>query len=385
MRTYRIEEQTLLTKYGEHTAKYQVVLNNTIYILAEDWLDIARGAVFIWNKRMGIYQIWRGGLFDAIRATKHVQAGYGLADGQHDEFGEINQLTLARVTLGMLLRQIWDYGNLTDRQRAEYAEDCIALAEELGLVRDEDKAKARDRIALAISVIDSLGRYNPPSRAPMLWSSADLLKYRQETIRFIAKWVDVRQFALLTMLDEIYETVNFAYHQIDKLTLQDEQGRGGRHQIIQIEDLVERLQVPIVLPFRHGFARTATDLDSVRVLLSREQLSPAENRQIGRLYDRSQRAMALYMIRRDLEPIIWGLTSELARRKANRRPKVLDQAMRELAAFTDYISSIQSFDLAFRNPVLPRMYRHLRAVTHSYTHDDWSGVRKHLRRATVMF
>jgi len=386
MRTYKIEELTLPTKYDDLTAKFQVVLARTIYVLAEDCFGIARGAVFIRNKRMGIYQIWRGGLFDAIRATRHMKAGYGLTDGQYDEFGEINQLTLGRATLGMLLRQIWEYGNLSDRQRAEYAEGCLALAQELELVQDDGKVLAHDRIARAAGVIDSLGRYNPPSCAPMLWSSADLLKYRQVAIRFIAKWVDIRQFALLTMLDEIYETVNLVYHRAGELMLHRRPDGQAREHDWSAGDLVRELSLPVVLPFRHGFTRTATDLTSVRILLGRSQRSPAEYRQIIRLYDRSQRAMGLYMMRLDLEPIIEGLTSELNRRKANRRPAELDRSMRELGAFKNYIGLYEDFDELFRNRILLRMHRHLEeAVRNYFVNDDLSGVREHLRQATIMF
>jgi hypothetical protein len=388
VRTYPIKELTLPTKYDDLTAKFQVVLARTIYILAEDHFGIARGAVLIWNKRMGIYQIWSGGLFDAIRATSHMQAGYGLTDGRFEEFGEINQLTLGRASLAMLLRQIWNYGNLSDTQRAEYAEGCLALAEELQLVRDEGKVIARDRIGQAASVISSLGHYNPPSRSPLLWSSADLLKYRQEAIRLIARWVDVRQFALLTMLDEIYGTVQYTYERTRELAEKTAPGSGN---ILPSGDavglvMIGALQRVVVLPFRHGFTRTATDLDSARKLYSRSSLSASEGRTIHLLYDRSERSMVLYMIRRDLEPIIKGLTSELNRRKVNRRTEVIEQAMRELASFVQYIGVYEDFDENFRNRILLRMHRHLEeAVRNYFVNGDLTGVREHLRRATIMF
>ncbi|MFH1142522.1 MAG: hypothetical protein ABIH67_02880 [Candidatus Uhrbacteria bacterium] len=373
MRKYKIEQLTLPYKCGQIEAEFQVVLRNQVYVLTENWYRVVRGAVLIWNARLKLYQVYQGGLFDAIRGTKHAKKGYGLLDGQLDESGEIHQLTLSRSTIAMLLRQIWDYGNLSNHQRNEYAQGCLALFEDLESVQDEGKVIARDRIKRAQSVIDKLGRRNPSSRAPMLWSSADKLEQRQINIRDIARWVDIRQFVLLTMLDEMYEIV----HQTYELT-------GGEPDTIQIRSMKSLLENGvIVLPFRRGFARTAVDLKEASRRLTLP--NPSARTNVARYLDRAQRAMVLYMIRRDLEPIIWRLTSELAKRKANRQVNVLDAVLQDLVDFCEFLFSIQGFDKMFRHPVLPRMHHHLSAVVQAGRSNDWPAASQELEAATIMF
>jgi hypothetical protein len=372
MRTYPIvEDLELPTRDGLVTANFQVILSKQVYVLTEDLYRVVRGAIFLWNARMQIYQIYPG-LFEAIRGTKHAMKGYGLADARLDEHGELHQLTLSRSAISVLLRQIWDYGNLSDRQRDEYAAGCLALAKEHEFVKDEGKVIARDRMARASSVISSLGYPNWPSRAPMLWSSADKLEQRQINIRHIARWVDVRQFALLLLLDEMYEIIHGVYELADQ-----------RPVVCQVRDLKIEMSEAVVLPFRHGFYRTSVDLREACRRLSLPNQAARGN--ADKYLDRAKRAMAVYMIRRDLEPIIWGLTSELTRRKANRRADVLDQALQDLVAFCEYVNSILGFDKMFRNPILPRMYHHLSNTVQAGRLNQWGIAKQELAKATIMF
>ena len=408
MSQYPMAELTLQTDNGPYTSDFQEILPGKIYVLCEDWFWHSRGAVMVWSAKYEAFCFWDHGLFSAIRGLRHALVGYGLDADKERPDGETQQLTLSVATLNTLLRMLWDYRKLNRAEREQYATAMMVLAKEMQLVRDQHKVTARARISQARTVVDKLGRFNPPSRSPLVWSSRDLLKKRVVDIHRIAPWIDQRLFALLQMLDKVYAQVEGTIVELEGIIgASDRQRREFvqtvdldrpdlcQHMINQLSPLAKSMRQPVVLPFRHGFDRSFTDLSAAISLLRLPEKSARDKKDILRYLDRARRSMLVYLIRRQLEPVIWRFSVEYVR-GANRRPQVRFELVGDLTRFCRYLHTLEApgkggqdqrhrLEYGFRFPILGRVRRNLESAKRQLQANDWAGAKRFIDEALEPF
>ncbi|MBU0531500.1 hypothetical protein KJ910_03340 [Patescibacteria group bacterium] len=390
MRAPHIDQLSLMTKHGpvptNGTLPFMRLLGRQVFVIGERYKWVPRGSVFVWNRQRRIYFVYQGGVYDAIRGVRHAQVGYGLGGATAGELGEIRQLTVSRATLRALLRDNWHYVKLSESDREAFAERCLELVEEFALVRDDHKRQVRDKIKRASCVIDTLGRLNWTRRNPIFWSAVDELDHRVVNIRSISSWVDARQFALHAENDRALQVAYQIYQEMDGLL-----ERGFDFDdldvcaslVSEVMPLYDLLLGVWILPYDHGFARSAEDLNTVRKLLNLSTKSRRDRLDITRLFDRVQRSMALYSVRRSIEDVLWPLSREMQRRHHN--PDLLDGYTKDLRALKDYLTSISDFDQVFRNPALPSVVLKTEAALVAAEAVDWKVAKNLLVEATRPF
>jgi len=371
----------LPTKYGDIEAKFQHILGYSVFILAEEVDGLPEGSVFIRNTSLGYFLVYTDGIYSALRGLAHTKHRYGLGSVDDAEKGELKQMTVSIATLQMILRRIWDHKRMGKREKAEYRDMCKALAEELGRVRDDGKVIAKERIEAAADPTDKLGRENWPSRAPKVWSAADLLEGRRINIEVIAKWVDVREFALLAELDRIWYWVWRVQTEVTELSRIPANIDSKQIDEIRVQLAIIRKVLPEypVRPFRRSFRRSVTDLDSGIKLLDRYGSECVVR---GRQYfDRVRRSMEIMWIRRSFEEIIMPLSSEMRRRKHD--PQVMANFVADVVLFRDSINVYLDHD--FRNRILPTVVREINGALKAAEREDWKEFKNKLVKACEPF
>ncbi len=376
-----IVEIELPTKHGEVKARFQHILGYSVFILAEEVDGLPEGSVFIRNTSLGYFMVYVDGIYSALRGLAHAKNRYGLGSADAAEQGELRQMTVSAATLRILLRRIWNYKKMGKRERAEYRDMCLAIAEDLGKVRDEGKVIAKGRIAAASDPTDSLGRENWPSRSPMIWSAADKLEDRRISIEVIAKWVDVREFALLAELDRIWYWVWRVQIEVTELAripsnIDAKHIDGIKAQLAIITEVLPEYPVR---PFRRSFRRSATDLCSAVKLLERHGSERVVR--VRQYFDRVRRSMEIMRIRRSFEEIIMPLSLEMRRRKHD--PQVMADFVADVVLFRDSINV--DLDHDFRKRILPEVIREINGALKAAERDDWKEFKNKLVTACEPF
>jgi hypothetical protein len=154
------------------------------------------------------------GVFSFLRGHQHVNDGY------KEENWELAE---EAALLNWSLEQLWDMDE--EENHEAYKQALQTVLNELKLCRDGLKQDTFERIARGISPYDSLGRFNPMSRCPIIWSSRDLLEERGKDIDKIRQSISQRKLLAINKLDEILRLEEDVYRHLRMLKQEMNRGR----------------------------------------------------------------------------------------------------------------------------------------------------------------
>lgn len=375
-----IEVQTVPIKFGDMCAPFSSILGKQVLVLQEDWNGIPNGSVLVRNRSTGIYLIYEGGLFEAIRGMGHAKAGYGF--DPEAAGGEIDRLYELRADLlQMLLPMIWDYQNLGARKRNRLAQEATRAMAKLHLVRDERKAAACHDLHGTEDPFDSLRRFNPGAHSMKVTAAAYQLSERIETAQWIAEFVDARHLAMLQELSRIYGEIAKVHRILREFDDIDttQYSRPIYSHWRQIRDASMILQQVDVRPFTRGFLRAREDLT---LALESAKLDAGQEILARRYIDRAARSLVMYQDRRELERILWPLSRELKRRLPDRNPNRMRFFAEELARFALYWRDCEQYYKRLRGHTWRWVNRDLSGVAYHLERGDWTRVYEYAVRAT---
>lgn len=143
------------------------------------------------------YDIYREGLFDAIRGRMHTLLGYGTRDS---ESGEQARVRLLRSTVVDVWALLAAYGHFKEGDREELVRNLSEVRVDLRRVRNRFKKQARDRIEVAVPFVAK----NPGAARATLVATDRRLDERSREIPRIMPIIGYYELVLLNELDRVY-------------------------------------------------------------------------------------------------------------------------------------------------------------------------------------
>ena len=292
-------ERTLRTKYGRR--KFQVIsLWNTGILVVkrhrkikalEGVVDIPIGTILM--PRMGEYQIFLFGVYEAVRSRKHALIGYGrerLKGGEKQELNKIiNEL---RETVYDLLQ----YSELSENEKRKINNRLTTLYSQFIKKRNPLKNEARDYIQSSFKIIDSLGRINPSATSAKLSTARIRLEKRIEDIRDIAVRLQFWEIIFLNSLEMSVEVFEDLFNYTDDILKKPDFDK--QKLSFELEHFAQRLKKIIINPFvgtAYYCLKDINELNQTKDFSEQDKI----------ILQRLNQASLLKIKQRELERIIW--------------------------------------------------------------------------------
>ncbi|MBU1110422.1 hypothetical protein KKB83_02305 [Patescibacteria group bacterium] len=195
----------------------------------------------------------------AIRMQEHIESKY--------EAREILQIAAFISTAHDIEARLWRWKELSGAERDQIKTDFARLAQRFGTFQNEWKLRAGGHFDKAKSLIDSLGRTNPPSRAIMARAAVCNLCQRLENqISIIRGKIAARKKALQIEQERIRKVIRQTTGAVNSMlntslfrTLRGSQGQ-GRGATRRISQLVSDLGTIKFKPYLQSRVEAANAL-----------------------------------------------------------------------------------------------------------------------------
>lgn len=176
-------------------------------ICAEETETVPRGAVLVRNisqgarkgAKEGQWTVYPKGLFQAMRGqTHHTQRGY------QKEFAKLRIMV---DELPTALQLSWKLPGKDPVAIRAYKKKLLQIIAQVKRARDPKKAEALEKLELALTCVDSLGRFNPPAMSARLGAALSRGHDRIEVAHIVSHQMDARRMAISIILDRIWAMV----------------------------------------------------------------------------------------------------------------------------------------------------------------------------------
>lgn len=207
----------LITKHGEHTFPVHSLHGSAVLVLDRIFrmrgtIPLQPGTLFIPRLEKPTeriprvhfkHQVFRYGLYDALRWAIHVKRGYYGGEGTKSK-GEIRSIENLCETIKRVLKWLdVSPSDLPPESREPANALIMEQAKLLGMPRDEHKVRAQMLLMRGSNPQDSLGRMNVSAQMASIAGSPDNLGLRIGLINFIVPRIGMREIALLNEADRV--------------------------------------------------------------------------------------------------------------------------------------------------------------------------------------
>lgn len=263
----------LITKYGEHTYPVHSLHGSAVLVLDRVFrmrgvVPLRPGTLFIPRleqptKRIPCvhfkHQIFRYGLYDALRWAIHVKRGYYGGEGTEIK-GEIWSIENLRETIERVLKWLDVSPSCLPFEERESANELIGeRAKLLGTPRNKHKARAQQLLLRGSNPRDSLGRMNVSAQMASIVSSQDNLGLRIRLINFIVPRIGMQEIALLNEADRVKKVFVNAWNRLGMAIECHEKKLDGAG--FEVDAARTMLATIMVGPYPAHVTRIIADLD----------------------------------------------------------------------------------------------------------------------------
>ena len=367
----------LVTKFGEETVipddAIQSILGRIIYRITRyvAAYKLKEGNILMWNEKHQMYVIYRF-LDDAIRACFATHSNYGWSD-IHASEGELAVLDRFIAESMDWVYLLLDWKAMDPREREAYEIECVARADSLGRVVDEDKRKMQRWMRRATSVIDSKGRENIGRTRSLHSSAAGAGERRRDNVAGISERVDRRKAALLRERQLNLSALREASQRIETI-LQRMQGvsEGRMGLAMALSAIPPILRATHDRPWRRAFRHSANDIEAAVSALNRGELGKARKKvNIARV------ALHGLQIHRQISDYRLRLNMALERRP--RRDVELDYLFNDLVAMRRFLNANEHPDEEiYRTKLMDRIRAEIDGAIAEWNRGSFPDVKKHL-------
>lgn len=376
----------IITKYGSDEVSddcFRVLLsagNRPIvlrYVGDENGLFfLARGCLLIWNQEAQIFHI-HPSLDTAIRSCVHIQAKYGRGDQRAGSQGEQAELSEMIARHDFLWDMVAEWSQLSEKERRMFTQASLITAKRLATARNSLRAGMGRRAVMAATVIDSLGRTNPPRTQSLHATVRQDGEQRLADVGRITFCVDRRMSVLLGEREKNLSILRRLEFEARRL--------GDCQRAAAFERSKKRIQELLGassdLPFLHFFRRCFSD-DLAPACVS---MNRGDTQDAARRIKRLNNSIAVFWFGRELAELRLRLAFALSRRP--HRKIELAALKTEFEALRQSMAKARAagLDINLRNSPLPRAIRHLSVAFLEWGLGDFSAVAWQLDLAEAPF
>lgn len=337
---------------------------------------LIEGYILMWNWETSRYYIYHS-LDIALRSCAHTRIRYSRGDQRAGAQGELAQLSEIIQRHGMLWDMVANWRKLSSAKRQAFTAASLATAAALSRARNRLRTGIAERAAMAATIIDSLGRVNPPRTEALHATVGEHARRRALDVRSITVRTDRRQSVLFDENERDLDILRQATAQAEQLVSCSEEAE-IRESVRHLEELFNETHD---IPFTHFFRRCLRD-DLRPALQSLEQGNVQDvHRRIRRVRD----AFEVFWFSRELAELRLRLAFALSRRP--HRDAELTALQTEFSALRDTMEAARSagLDKHLRNSPLPRAIRHLSVALLEWGLGDFAATAEELDEAEETF
>jgi hypothetical protein len=337
---------------------------------------LIEGYILMWNWETSRYHIYRS-LDNALRACVHTRARYGSGDQRAGAQGERAQLSEIIQRHGMLWDMVADWRELSLAERRAFTAASLSTTATLRQARNCLRAGMAERATMAATLIDSLGRLNPPRTKALHATICKAARRRALDVGSINLRTDRRGSVLLEANEGNLDLLRRATAEAEGLACSSSEN--------EIIPLIQRMKSLLAethdIPFTHFFRRCLKDdLDPILTSIER-----GDSRDIARRKRRVRDAFEVFWFSRELAELRLRLAFALSRRP--RRESELTALKSEFQFLNETMVTAQArgLDKRLRNSPLSRAIRHLSVALLEWGLGDFTALAIELDRAEETF
>ncbi|MFC1787653.1 hypothetical protein ACFLZY_00310 [Patescibacteria group bacterium] len=384
---YPFAETDLVARGTEYiNLKVQVVLTGSIYINAESNGQLAKGVLLI-AKRPALFDETRSfsvydfGLYSALRSADIHTRSYYQAEQQ--------KIEMAQGDLAFALQLCWGLHHHHPEREEVYHQTLRQVMAQMHTARSSLKLTVGTKAKQASRIRDCLERFNPGSRAPIIWSADHLLREQYQLSNEMLELVNKRVMALVRLHGQIMDLCTDSLRAVSQAQIKlpdlgDLPDDYIERLIRRLATTAENLDAVLVAPYgTRSFPKCAKNLRQAVDCLRRDEFDQAYDQ-----LDLTRRALELLGIHQTLEELLCSVTA-LCQNKSQDTISLVDHNSfcDQLSALLDEVDN-DTLDAGFENRILDDVRQYLglaQEVAKSDRGFNVDAIRLALKRACNCF